>query len=169
MSDNKFQLSFSSSDAGLPQSLSVEPISKAKKITNICVWMSAFRIFVGVYAQKYPRESPALMKYGDVVQDLADRGQNWRFYDENFRFLRQTQHSLLSWANVHWELWLRSQHTSQKLPSTMQRAPSTHRERDRKIPFLEATASSFTKERLVLGANLNIPVLSVTVYTLAAT
>jgi hypothetical protein len=39
------------------------------------------------------------------------------------------------------------------------------RERGRKIPFLEATASSFTKERLVLGANLNIPVLSVMVYT----
>jgi hypothetical protein len=125
MSDNKFQLSFSSSDAGLPPSLSVEPISKAKKITNISGWMSAFRTFVGVYAQKYPHESPALMKYGDIVQDLADRGQNWRFYDENFRFLRQTQRSSLSWANVHWELWLRSQHTSQKLPNTMQLATST--------------------------------------------
>jgi hypothetical protein len=39
--------------------------------------------------------------------------------------------------------------------------------RGRKIQFLEATASSFTKERLVLGVNLNILVLSVTVYTLA--
>ena len=39
--------------------------------------------------------------------------------------------------------------------------------RGRKIQFLEATASSFTKKRLVLGVNLNIPVLSVTVYTLA--
>jgi hypothetical protein len=65
MSDNKFQLSFSSSDAGLPPSLSVEPISKAKKITHISGWMNAFLIFVGVYAQKYPHESPALMKYGD--------------------------------------------------------------------------------------------------------
>ena len=76
MSDNKFQLSFSSSDTGLPPSLSVEPISKAKKITNCSGWMNAFRIFVGVYAQKYPHESPALMKYRDIVQDLADRGQN---------------------------------------------------------------------------------------------
>jgi hypothetical protein len=65
--------------------------------------MNTFRIFVGVYAQKYPHESPTLMKYGDIVQDLADRGQNWRFYDENFRFLRQTQRSSLSWAIVHWE------------------------------------------------------------------
>ena len=22
------------------------------------------------------------MKYGNIVQDLADRGQNWQFYDE---------------------------------------------------------------------------------------
>jgi hypothetical protein len=117
MSGNKFQLSFSSSDAGLPPSLSVEPISKAKKITNISGWMNAFRIFVGVYAQKYPHESPALVKYRDIVQDLAKRGQNWQFYDENFRFLHQTQRSSLSWANVHWELWLRSQHTSQNYPA----------------------------------------------------
>jgi hypothetical protein len=75
---NKFQLSFSSSDAGLPPSL----FSKAKKITNISGWMNAFRIFVGVYAQKYPHDSPALIKYGDIVQDLADRGENWQLYDE---------------------------------------------------------------------------------------
>lgn len=125
MSENKFQLSFSSSDAGLPPSLSVELMSKSKKIANISVWMSAFRIFVGVYTQKYPHESPALMKYGDIVQDLADRGQNWRFYDENFRFLRQYQRSSLSWANVHWELWLRSQNTSHKFTGPMQRTAST--------------------------------------------
>jgi hypothetical protein len=23
-----------------------------------------------------------LIKYGDIVQDLADRGHNWHFYDE---------------------------------------------------------------------------------------
>jgi hypothetical protein len=46
------------------------------------MWMSAFRIFVGVYTQKYPHESPVLMKYGNIVQDLADRGHNWHFYDE---------------------------------------------------------------------------------------
>jgi hypothetical protein len=33
--------------------------------------------------------------------------------------------------------------------------------RGRKIQFLEATASSFTKERLVLGVNLNILVFSI--------
>ena len=28
------------------------------------------------------------MKYGEVVQDLAARGGNWKFYDENFRFFK---------------------------------------------------------------------------------
>jgi hypothetical protein len=38
---------------------------------------------VGVYTSKYPSEAPALMKYGDIVRDLASRGHNWGFYDEN--------------------------------------------------------------------------------------
>ena len=28
------------------------------------------------------------MKYSKIFHDLAVRGQNWQFYDENFRFLR---------------------------------------------------------------------------------
>lgn len=35
-------------------------------------------------------EAPALMKYGEVVRDLAARGGDWRFYDTQFRNLRQT-------------------------------------------------------------------------------
>ena len=94
--------------------------------------MSAFRIFVGVYTQKYPHESPALMKYGDIVQDLADRGHNWRFYDEKFCFLRQNERSALPWGNVHWELWLRSQYSTNKPAGSVQRAGvSTN-----KTPFL---------------------------------
>ena len=30
------------------------------------------------------------MKYGEVVRDLAARGGNWRFYDTQFRSLRQS-------------------------------------------------------------------------------
>jgi hypothetical protein len=107
------------------------------------------------------------MKYRDIVQDLADRGQNCQFYDENFRFLRQTQRSSLSWADVHWELWLRSQHTSQKLPSTMQRALSTLSGKGPQNSIPRGYCFKFHKGEACSGANLNIPVLSVTVYTLA--
>jgi hypothetical protein len=95
--DNKFQLSVTPSSDGLASSLSLDPVTKPQKVTSISMWMSAFRIFVGVYTQKYPHESPALMKYGDIVQDLADRGHNWRFYDENFRFFatNRTQRAVL--------------------------------------------------------------------------
>ena len=98
------------------QPSSLEPAVKPKKIHNIEMWLSAFHIFVGVYTSKYPHESPALMKYGDVVQDLAARGHNWKFYDNNFRFLRQTQATSLPWGNIHWELWLWSQSTPLKKP-----------------------------------------------------
>ena len=82
----KFQLSVQVLSEGLPSSLSLEPITKPRKVRSISVWMSAFRIFVGVYTKKHPHKSPALMKYSDIVQDLADRGHNWQFYHEKFSF-----------------------------------------------------------------------------------
>jgi hypothetical protein len=60
------------------------------------------------------------MKYGQTIRDLALRGQNWRFYDENFRFLRQTQCSLVPWGSIHSELLLRSQYST---ISASKRAP----------------------------------------------
>ena len=130
--DTKFQLSVMTSNDGLHPSLSFEPVHKPQKVAHIATWMSAFRIFVGVYTQKYPHESPALMKYGDIVQDLADRGHNWRFYDENFRFLRQKERSAVPWANVHWELWLRSQYPTNRSVGPGQRAVAN----TTKLPFL---------------------------------
>jgi hypothetical protein len=91
--DNKFQLSVTPSSDGLASSLSLDPVTKPQKVASISMWMSAFRIFVGVYTQKYPHESPALMKY----DDLAHRSHKWRFYDENFRFFatNRTQRAVL--------------------------------------------------------------------------
>lgn len=47
------------------------------------------------------------MKYGSVIRELATLGANWKFYDENFRKLRQSQGT--AWDQIHSELWLRSQ------------------------------------------------------------
>ena len=58
------------------------------------------------------------MKYGQTIRDLAARGQNWRFYDENFRFLRGTQASLVPLGSIHGELWLCSQFPAKALPSS---------------------------------------------------
>ena len=102
------------SPAGHPASLVLEPTVKSKQIRNISDWLRAFHIFVSIYTQRYSHETPALMKYCQIVQDLAARDYNWSCYDENFRFLRQTQASQVPWATVHWELWLRSQNYSRR-------------------------------------------------------
>ena len=57
------------------------------------------------------------MKYGEIVQDLASRGHDWHYYDENFRYLRQNQPSAFPWGVIHWELWMRSQQSLNKKQS----------------------------------------------------
>ena len=115
--DGKFQLTIQNSNEGLSPFLALEPLNKPPKISSIEMWLQAFHVFVGIYAGRYPNEATGLKKYGSTIQDLAARGHNWRFYDENFRFLRQSQATSLPWGTVHWELWLRSQ-SNLKKPST---------------------------------------------------
>ena len=91
--EDKYQISIVNGRSVQP-SLFFEPSNKPKRIVNIEGWMSAFRIFVTVYTRKYPADAPALMKYGDVIQDLASRSHDWKFYDENFRFMRQSARGL---------------------------------------------------------------------------
>lgn len=116
--EDKYRISFQNFDPLRPASVFLEPTSKPKVISSIEGWLQAFHIFVGVYTQKYSYEAPALMKYCHVVQDLAIRGQNWRYYDENFRFLRQNSVNRVPWGTVHWELWLRSQYPVARKPQS---------------------------------------------------
>lgn len=116
--DDKFQITLQPSQEGSSPSLALEPVNKAKRITSIDIWLQAFHVYVGIFTAQYPHEAPGLMKYGATIQDLAARGHNWRFYDENFRFLRQSPATSLPWGTIHWELWLRSQSTVKKFNST---------------------------------------------------
>ena len=59
------------------------------------------------------------MKYCGVIQDLAASGFNWCFYDENFYLLTQAQPSSFRWCNIHWELWMRAQHSTASKPQTL--------------------------------------------------
>ena len=106
---NKFHLTIHNVADSQTPALSFEPNAKPKKVSSIEIWQNAFRIFVGVYTQKFPSEAPALMKYSEIIHDLAARGHNWHYYDENFRFLRQNNAITHPWDQLHWELWLRSQ------------------------------------------------------------
>ena len=88
--EGKYQLTIHNPGEGSSPSLALEPVAKPKKIVTIDTWVQAFHVFVGIYTSRYPSEVPILMKYGATIQNLAARGHNWRFYDENVRFLRQT-------------------------------------------------------------------------------
>ena len=89
--------------------ITLDPKQKSRHINSIEMWVTAYQIFVGVYPQRYPVEAPFLMKYSEIIRDLAARGYNWRYYDENFRYLRQKDPKAYSWGSVQWELWIRSQ------------------------------------------------------------
>ena len=87
--EDKFHINLQPSQEGSSPSLSLEPLNKTKRITSIDVWLQAFHVYVGIFTAQHPHEAPGLMKYGATIQDLAARGHNWCYYDENFRFLRQ--------------------------------------------------------------------------------
>ena len=56
------------------------------------------------------------MKYSEVVRDLAARGVDWRFYDTQFRLLRQSNPIEFPWGSTHWELWIRAQNNARFSP-----------------------------------------------------
>jgi hypothetical protein len=65
------------------------PSIKKQKIHKIEQWTTAFMRFVAINATKYPLETPALMKYGELVRDLASKHSTkaWARYDFQFRTL----------------------------------------------------------------------------------
>ena len=69
--------------------VSLEPVQNSKRITSIDQWTTAFQVFVAVYTIRFPDSAPGLMKYSATVRDLAAKNAHWRYYDENFRYLRQ--------------------------------------------------------------------------------
>ena len=114
--ENQYRLTFQGADSGPVPSLCLEPVSKPKKLQSVESWLHSFHVFVAIYTKKFPHEAPALMKYGEIIQDLAGRGHNWKFYDENFRFLRQAHHTSMPWDRIQGELWLKSQAFVKPLP-----------------------------------------------------
>ena len=65
--ENKYQVTFQNPQRGLKPSLSLESVAKPNHINALEVWDKAFRIFVGVFTQKYPLEAPHLMKYSEIT------------------------------------------------------------------------------------------------------
>ena len=87
-SDFRYNLVVQSSQSASRPVISLEPTQKTKRITTIDQWITAFQTFVAVYTVRFSNKAPAMMKYSETVRDLAVQNAHWRYYDENFRFLR---------------------------------------------------------------------------------
>ena len=88
-SEDHYTFRVEKGEGGKP-ALVLAPNPKRQTVQSIEQWVSAFQLFVAIYSEKTPYDTPALMKYGSVIRELASQGANWRLYDENFRSIRQT-------------------------------------------------------------------------------
>ena len=97
----------SSSSSSQPR-LTLEPRQPSKKIHTFLQWLAAFNIFVAIFSEKFPNETPRLMKYSEIVRDISSKPGDWYFYDEQFRYIRQSAPDKYPWDTVHWELWIKA-------------------------------------------------------------
>ena len=111
--DERFTLTLASTSAG-PTLAAIR--SSAKSNLTIAQWASAFHVFVTVYAKRHPHLTPSLMKYHWHVEQMGLDGFHWRWYDENFRRLRQL--SKAPWHVVNQELYLKAM-VHRVTPTTM--------------------------------------------------
>ena len=108
----RYSLSLASSGTSSAQpQLNLEPVHAPKKIQSLNQWLTAFHTFVAIYVERYPLEAPQLMKYCEVVRDIASKPGKWLFYDEQFRYIRQSAPVSYPWDTVHWELLQRLKFT----------------------------------------------------------
>ena len=111
-SDNNtnFQLQLSSK-----AQISLVP-NHTRKIFNIETWTSAFLRFMAVYTEMFPMEAPHLLKYTEIVRDLARRspGLSWYLYDQQFRMLRETVQ--IPWGRIHTEFWVMASNSHMQRP-----------------------------------------------------
>ena len=108
---------------------------------------NAFQTFVAIYMVRSPTDAPALMKYSETVQDLEANNAHWRYYDENFRFLRQK--TLFPWDQIHWELWLQVHHMQKSLKVVS----SDSRNRPSRSPFPSGFCWRFHRGEKCYGCN----------------
>ena len=105
----KYPLSFKSTDSSLRQpQLTLEPFQPTKIIHSFNQWLSACNTFVDIFTEKFPHEAPQLMSYCEIICDISPKPGEWHFYDEQFRYLRQSAPDQYPWDSVHWELWLKA-------------------------------------------------------------
>ena len=88
--------------------LTLEPCQPSKKIHTFLQWLSAFNTFVAIFSEKFPNETPRLMKYSEIVRDISTKPGDWYFYDGQFHYIRPSAPDQYPWDTIHWELWIKA-------------------------------------------------------------
>ncbi|VDI01870.1 Hypothetical predicted protein [Mytilus galloprovincialis] len=85
----------------------VKNSSSKAKIESMAQWHEAFRIYGAIYFEKYPTESPKLMKYAAIIANLAEKAgiEAAFFYDQAYRQWREVDPLHLPWDGVNGELF----------------------------------------------------------------
>ena len=140
-SERKYSLAMAPSDgsSSRPQ-ITLEPLHNEKRIQQ---WFSAFNIFVSVYSQKFTAETPQLMKYCEVVRDLAQKPGDWNWHDKQFRYLRQTAPKKYPRDQIHRELWIRASSSFRKTQPLTNKQSQPGRSRFRSQFFPKETFWAF--------------------------
>lgn len=143
-SEGKYSLSMtpSTGSSNRPQ-LTIEPCHNTKRIQTIHQWVSAFNIFVSVYTERFRDVTPQLMKYCEVVRDLAVKAGDWLWYDEQYRYIRQSDPEKFPWDQIHWELWLRASSTFRRQQPSTNKPQTQSRPRFRQPFFPKGTCWAF--------------------------
>ena len=102
---------------------------------------------MAIYCQRFAEDTAALLKYCETVRAIANKNGNWAYYDEQFRYLRQSAPDSHPWEEVQWELLLEA--TSLNLPFRPQRGnlPAGRVGKSRQIPLVKGTCFNFNRSR----------------------
>jgi len=124
--------------------------TNSKPLQSIEQWLTAFNAFQFIYIQAHPDRAQDLLKYCETVRTINHRFgfPAARFYDENFRLLKQ-QDPQLSYAVTHPELWMNAA-TIQPPQPFRTRPSSTHqtpRPMQRGFCFAYNSPSTFCNQR----------------------
>ena len=84
--------------------------TRKKKPLTQNEWSQAFDIFIAIYIERYPQETPQILAYTQTIKDLMNNRANWVWYDTQFRTDREYTHC--PWDEIRQDLELRAFRTS---------------------------------------------------------
>lgn len=128
--------------------LSWSPAARPAKITCIEEWTSAFIRYMAVYADKYPTEVAAMLKYAEIGRDIAAKRKGVSFleYDTQFRMSRESRP--LPWDQIHMEFFLLTfpSNPTEAQPRSNRLFRASASQQPSKVRFLLNTCFLFNKK-----------------------